>query len=1779
MRTNKIQKLGRVVLKWIFMCFISLGSVVNIANSQAKIDEQVITNNELNKKAEQINKLGQAVKTESKITLASQTSIRLELTFAPPIDSKGALIKTIESPATIDKSVVVGARLTNFVRDLSIEANNLTIEKVEQYQIDYTENIFTDKDIAKANPEMYPKEWATIGYGGIMGKLPISSLVINPYRYNSKTKTILYAKKITILVNSQKPIDARFYANPELGSQYELFANEKLNRPKAMATKPRLTIADDGYEYKFFVNRDGVYRVTAKELQDIGIQIEAINTKNLKLYSQGAEIPIYVDDKGDGSLNTSTKDYIEFFGEQYRPKDRGINNDIRTSTYTKFNVYFLVWSEGQGKRIIDEAAEIRKRSIDSVSTIAVVDLFSQEFAFTSYLHFEENILTANKFENSNLNSYSDDNDRYMWYKVEKGSQAMIEANLPHPKAEGEDSIKVWLGLRGGSTTGEHYRSYPPKAKHKVKCFVGTREKNYPILNASFVGDQPFLTSSDTNKSFVNNNVTKVTSGVLNPNGMSSIVVGNEPVDTASIESFFVNWIDIAYQRKYMAYNDTLTFSTPANSGSKYYNFKVRNFVSPNIRIYRKGISRLINIDIQSMQGLADTALPKFEITFQAYSANDRELFYATTDETILKPIIQKDTARFLESSENEFNYVIIVDDSTSDYANISNPDHPLNKFIEYKGRKFKINVVRATDIYDEFSNGIVTPVAIRKFIENGYNNWRMPLKYVLIASSGFPLFPEKELNFDLRDLKSERSYVPSIYLQTMEFGSTTCDYLYGCITGKIVVPQASFGLFSPRKYVEFNDFAAEVFVGRISAGSLEGIKNYVEKYIQQDKIQNLEAWHGKTIFVVGQEQNGGGEFELDVRNILDVAEADNYSEPIRFFTDTTKKRSDRFPKNEGFIDYLNSESASIVAYLGHGGGGQWQDGKNLLSPTRVRDLRNANKMPAILSFSCFTGNYTSDPDQGMMTALMTQAQTGALNGLGAAGFSYQKNNAFFATAFFTALNNPNYRNLPFAQVVAIAKARYYAAYRDAAFDGASIPPTICASYSVFGDPSRSLDHAKEILKLVPNQLSVKPGDEVSADINFPFVPKTIYVSLFDETEINLPETFSTTSSKTRDVTVRGIVPQGYDQEYIGIRVFAYSESGQTATGTIRTSVTKPRLIFIEPTSGLRAGSPAQFDMRITGNIDVRGIKALITQLPGYKKIYDSTLAIQKIGNGLWRSEPILGDTIKNGLLVSVAAVVLGGSVQSQAEKYFIVEGGADPSAVKVTPEELARDRYSQPSELRFGALINETIGFKPTNEGGKLKFNFYNWGDIPLENGLIKVSISNKMFGTNVLQNHSFPSTLTDTLWFEGRVSVKAHDSTAVELPMYYDIPPVERSVQVRFVQEDTLYNNTLTYNDSASHTINICGMGFTPELGFTKNGILPDKFLIRHFGNIELPTKQAKQNGITTASVKQELPPTQQKWKMLIMGNSTMNAPVLIVKTEPEANANVEGVLSLQIYKPDSSFNIAKIVRYEPTTKLWQAFETTRNTSTGVLTAKVPLNGIFGVASDADTKGPTIRFNVGGQAYTKGIPIPARPEIGVLITDQSGINTDLSKTKVLVDGKPLRFTQESVMLDSTITTNATNIKFTPEFAFGEHKVCIEASDRIGNSSSICETFQVDEETKLEMLGTFPNPFDKEMFFAFELKGGVPATSAELNLYTTAGRLIKSFKFPTYEPVKSVTGFDKGGTGLPTALGYHEIWWNGKDEDGVQVPNGVYFYRLRLEVNDETLEQKGAIARIKNGSR
>lgn len=91
-------------------------------------------------------------------------------------------------------------------------------------------------------------------------------------------------------------------------------------------------------------------------------------------------------------------------------------------------------------------------------------------------------------------------------------------------------------------------------------------------------------------------------------------------------------------------------------------------------------------------------------------------------------------------------------------------------------------------------------------------------------------------------------------------------------------------------------------------------------------------------------------------------------------------------------------------------------------------------------------------------------------------------------------------------------------------------------------------------------------------------------------------------------------------------------------------------------------------------------------------------------------------------------------------------------------------------------------------------------------------------------------------------------------------------------------------------------------------------------------------------------------------------------------------------------------------------------------------------------------------------------------------------------------------------------------------------------------------------LYNFPNPFAGETEFHFVLNGN--ARSAELSIFTLRGRRIRTLENLALR-------------------GDNVLTWDGLDEDGDPIANGVYFYKLKIETHDgRRLQRTERLARV-----
>ena len=141
-------------------------------------------------------------------------------------------------------------------------------------------------------------------------------------------------------------------------------------------------------------------------------------------------------------------------------------------------------------------------------------------------------------------------------------------------------------------------------------------------------------------------------------------------------------------------------------------------------------------------------------------------------------------------------------------------------------------------------------------------------------------------------------------------------------------------------------------------------------------------------------------------------------------------------------------------------------------------------------------------------------------------------------------------------------------------------------------------------------------------------------------------------------------------------------------------------------------------------------------------------------------------------------------------------------------------------------------------------------------------------------------------------------------------------------------------------------------------------------------------------------------------------------------------------------------------------------------------------------------------------------------------------------------------------------IHWTPELKDGKHKLEILAKDASNNffdSTSSRTSFFVFNEFDLTEVYNYPNPFSNDTHFTFLLLGSELPQNIKIKIYTIAGRLIRDVEIPAPD----------------LKVGFNKIYWDGKDQDGDEVANGVYLYKVSAKFPEETKTVTQKLARIR----
>ena len=236
-----------------------------------------------------------------------------------------------------------------------------------------------------------------------------------------------------------------------------------------------------------------------------------------------------------------------------------------------------------------------------------------------------------------------------------------------------------------------------------------------------------------------------------------------------------------------------------------------------------------------------------------------------------------------------------------------------------------------------------------------------------------------------------------------------------------------------------------------------------------------------------------------------------------------------------------------------------------------------------------------------------------------------------------------------------------------------------------------------------------------------------------------------------------------------------------------------------------------------------------------------------------------------------------------------------------------------------------------------------------------------------------------------------------------------------------------------------------------------------------------------------------------------------------------------------------------------WIGQESSMNKEAHTISAKLPLPfSTVSLFATLDNEAPDIDISIEGQHFADGDIVSQSPAFTIFLSYQSGFDLDVSPVKILLDGQTMDKDEYSLYREPG-TKNKVSITFIPTLAKGDHTLQVEAIDVNGNVGRSDVRMSVSGEFTLLFIANHPNPFADRTVIAFNLTD--MAEEVKLGVYTVSGYLIRSFSF-----------YDIGG--------YMEQDWDGADEDGDQVANGVYYLKFVAKSHGKKIERIEKMARL-----
>jgi hypothetical protein len=653
-----------------------------------------------------------------------------------------------------------------------------------------------------------------------------------------------------------------------------------------------------GEWYRFYVEKSGVYKISKSFLQQLGLKVNKIDPRNIRIYGNGGrmlplsnaveypadleENAIYVHGEQDGSLDS--QDYILFYAEGV--DNWSAENNSHNNLYGDRAYYYVTVQGNGGKRI----SSMPPPATASVTPINVFD---------DYQFYERDLTNVARLGRN-------------WYGEQFGVQNSRSFNFSFPRLASGSTVQITVA---GAAVSYTETSFGVKVNGSE---VGSI--HFPRLTILNTTTQGY--SSQTNVS-----VPAATEYVVDLEYNTNGVPGSRGYLDYIILRGKSNLSGIGKQFRFQ-YNDAAI--TPGNGQFTVSNASTIDFVWDITDIY----------NVTSVQNAGESTFsfvaPLGEV--RKYIAVDRQDYYTPKRDSRTRVANQDLKGTIFKNASGQFqdiDYLIITTSTLQSSAEKLAAFHRSNSGLHVK-------VVLLDQIYQEFSSGQQDIGAIRNFVKYVYRNASSPQNRVRYLN----LFGDA--SYDFKDRVSGNTNVVPIY-HALDSFSLSASYISDDF---FVLMDDNEGSMVPTQST-----GLDIAVGRMPVSTVAQADEMVNKVIEYHDPKAFGRWRNNFV-LISDDVDVPGESTLQ-QGLDALGDQISANKPFinvkKIHSDSYQQEAsaggNRYPEvRRDFVSALN-QGALVFNYFGHGG----EDGlahERILEKSDVQQLNNRYKYPLFITITC-----------------------------------------------------------------------------------------------------------------------------------------------------------------------------------------------------------------------------------------------------------------------------------------------------------------------------------------------------------------------------------------------------------------------------------------------------------------------------------------------------------------------------------------------------------------------------------------------------------------------------------------------------------------------------------------------------------------------------------------------------------------------------------------------------------------------------------------------------------